>query len=57
MAKYRAIMTAFGLSRGDVFESSDPRWEQQVEAGNLLRVDDNTQLTIEDDEEEEDDLG
>lgn len=46
MAKYRASMTAFGLARGDTFESNDPRWDDQVAAGNLVRVDDDTELTI-----------
>lgn len=57
MAKYRAAMTAFGLATGDVFESDDPRWADQVKAGTVVLVDDDTQVTVEGDEDDEDSDG
>lgn len=51
MAKYQTALTAFGLSRGDTFESNDPRWEEHVKAGNLIRIDDDAELTVDDEED------
>jgi hypothetical protein len=46
MAKYRTSMTAFGLDRGDTFESDDPRWADHAKAGNVILVDDDDKLTV-----------
>lgn len=39
MPKYKMAMTAYGLSRGDVFESDDPGWAERVKGGVVSVVD------------------
>lgn len=46
MPKYRAAMTVFGLNTNDTFESEDPRWEEKAEAGFVVKVSDDTPVTV-----------
>lgn len=46
MPKYRAAMSVFGLSTGDTFESNDPGWGERATAGFVVKVDDDTPLTV-----------
>lgn len=48
MPKYRAAMSVFGLSTGDTFESNDPGWEERATAGFLVKVDEDTPVTVTD---------
>lgn len=46
MAKYRMAMTAFGLDRGDTFESNDPGWADRAKAGFVSVVPDTEETTV-----------
>lgn len=46
MPKYRAAMTVFGLNTNDTFESEDPRWEEKAGAGFVVKVSDDTPVTV-----------